>query len=129
MKVKAAAKINLMLDVLGTLPDGYHSLFMLMQSVGCYDTVTVERTDSGKIEILTDDPRVPKNEKNIAYKAAAAFFAGAACENTGVSVHIEKVIPMAAGLAGGSADAAGVLYCLNRLHSRAARRFVWIRAV
>ncbi len=115
MKVKAAAKINLMLDVLGTLPDGYHSLFMLMQSVGCYDTVTVERTDSGKIEILTDDPRVPKNEKNIAYKAAAAFFAGAACENTGVSVHIEKVIPMAAGLAGGSADAAGVLYCLNRL--------------
>lgn len=115
MKVKAAAKINLMLDVLGTLPDGYHSLFMLMQSVGCYDTVTVERTDSGKIEILTDDPRVPTDEKNIAYKAASAFFEAADCENTGISIKIEKVIPMAAGLAGGSADAAGVLYCLNRL--------------
>lgn len=73
MKVKAAAKINLILDVLGTLPDGYHSLFMLMQSVSCYDTVTVERTNSGKIEILTDNPRVPTDEKNIAYKAAAAF--------------------------------------------------------
>lgn len=115
MKVKAAAKINLMLDVLGTLPDGYHSLFMLMQSVSCYDTVTVERTNSGKIEILTDNPRVPTDEKNIAYKAASAFFAGTQCENTGVSIKIEKVIPMAAGLAGGSADAAGVLYCLNRL--------------
>lgn len=115
MKVKAAAKINLMLDVLGTLPDGYHSLFMLMQSVSCYDTVTVERTNSGKIEILTDDPRVPTDEKNIAYKAAAAFFAGTQCENTGISIQIEKVIPMAAGLAGGSADAAGVLFCLNRL--------------
>lgn len=117
MKVKAAAKINLMLDVLGKLPDGYHSLFMLMQSVSCYDTVTVERTDSGKIEILTDDPRVPTDEKNIAYKAASAFFASTQCENTGVSIKIEKTIPMAAGLAGGSADAAGVLYCLNRLFS------------
>lgn len=115
MKVKAAAKINLMLDVLGILPDGYHSLFMLMQSVSCYDTVSVTRTDSGKIEILTDDPRVPADEKNIAYKAASAFFANTQCENTGVSVKIEKKIPMAAGLAGGSADAAGVLYCLNRL--------------
>ncbi len=115
MKVKAAAKINLMLDVLGTLSDGYHSLFMLMQSVSCYDTVSVERTDSGTIEILTDDPRVPTDKKNIAYQAATAFFAGTGCENTGVSVQIEKVIPMAAGLAGGSADAAGVLFCLNRL--------------
>lgn len=115
MKVKAAAKINLMLDVLGTLPDGYHSLFMLMQSVSCYDTVTVTRTDSGNIEILTDDPRVPTNEKNIAYKAANVFFAETQCENTGVRIKIEKTIPIAAGLAGGSADAAGVLYCLNCL--------------
>lgn len=115
MKVKAAAKINLMLDVLGTLPDGYHSLFMVMQSVGCYDFVEVKKTDTGKIEILTDDERVPKDEKNIAYKAAKAFFSATETENTGVSVAIEKHIPMAAGLAGGSADAAGVLYCLNTL--------------
>lgn len=115
MEVKAAAKINLMLDVLGTLPDGYHSLFMIMQSVSCYDTVTVERTNSGRIEIKTDDPRVPTNEKNIAFQAATAFFRAAEIENTGISIAIEKKIPMAAGLAGGSADAAGVLYCLNHL--------------
>lgn len=115
MKVKAAAKINLMLDVLGVLPDGYHSLFMLMQSVSCYDTVAVERTNSGRIEIKTEDPRVPTDEKNIAFKAAAAFFNATDVVNTGVSIAIDKKIPMAAGLAGGSADAAGVLYCLNVL--------------
>lgn len=115
MKVQAAAKINLMLDVLGTLPDGYHSLFMVMQSVSCYDLVDVVKTASGNIEILTDDPRVPKDEKNIAYKAAKAFFQATAVENTGIIIAIEKHIPMAAGLAGGSADAAGVLYSLNKL--------------
>lgn len=108
MKVRAAAKINLMLDVLGTLPDGYHSLFMIMQSVSCYDTVTVERTNSGRIEIKTDDPRVPADEKNIAFKAATAFFRAAEIENTGISIAIDKKIPMAAGLAGGSADAAEI---------------------
>ncbi len=119
MRVKAAAKINLMLDVLGTLPDGYHSLFMIMQSVSCYDTVTVRRTDSGTIEIGTDDPNVPKGDKNIAYKAAQAFFEKTGTKNTGIHVEIGKVIPMAAGLAGGSADAAGVIYCLNTLfHTR-----------
>ena len=66
MRVKAAAKINLMLDVLGTLPDGYHSLFMVMQSVSCYDFVEVQKTDTGKIEIQTDDARIPKDGKNIA---------------------------------------------------------------
>ncbi len=115
MIVKAAAKINLMLDVLGTLPDGYHSLFMVMQSVGCYDFLEVKRTNTAKIEILTEDARVPQDEKNIAYKAAQSFFAATDTENTGVSIAIEKHIPMSAGLAGGSADAAGVLYALNAL--------------
>lgn len=115
MIVKAAAKINLMLDVLGTLPDGYHSLFMVMQSVGCYDFLEVKRTNTAKIEILTEDERVPQDEKNIAYKAAQSFFAATDTENTGVSIAIEKHIPMSAGLAGGSADAAGVLYALNVL--------------
>ncbi len=115
MVVKAAAKINLMLDVLGTLPDGYHSLFMVMQSVGCYDFLEVKRTNTAKIEILTEDERVPRDEKNIAYKAAQSFFAAVNMENTGVSIAIEKHIPMSAGLAGGSADAAGVLYALNAL--------------
>lgn len=115
MKVKAAAKINLMLDVLGTLPDGYHSLFMVMQSVSCYDFIEVQKNDTGRIEILTEDARVPTGEKNIAYKAAQAFFAATDIKNTGITVQIEKHIPLSAGLAGGSADAAGVLYCLNTL--------------
>lgn len=117
MKVKAAAKINLMLDVLGTLPDGYHSLFMIMQSVDCCDTVEVNlaKTKDAGICIRTADERVPKDERNIAFKAAQAFFEATETVNPGIEIAIEKKIPMAAGLAGGSADAAGVLYCLNTI--------------
>lgn len=116
MKVKAAAKINLMLDVTGILPNGYHSLFMIMQSVSCYDTVRVDRTDGNEIKIVTSDKRVPTDEKNIAYKAAKAFFKYNNIEkNCGIEIEIEKNIPMAAGLAGGSADGAGVIFALNEL--------------
>lgn len=118
MIVQAAAKINLMLDVLGTLPDGYHSLFMIMQSVGCFDTVTVEHTGSaGEIGISAADARVPTDNTNIVYRAAEAFFAAAEIPNTGIRIAIDKKIPMAAGLAGGSADAAGTLYALNEMFS------------
>lgn len=116
MKVKTAAKINLMLDVLGTLPNGYHSLFMIMQSVDCFDTVRVDLIKGNKIKIISDDKRVPKDEKNIAYKAAKAFFEyNDIKENCGVEIEIDKKIPMAAGLAGGSADAAGVIFALDKL--------------
>lgn len=115
MKVNAAAKINLMLDVLGTLPDGYHSLFMVMQSVSCFDTVCVEKTDRGGIEVEAGDSRVPAGEDNIVYKTAKLFFEKTGVENPGVRIGIEKRIPMAAGLAGGSADAAGTLYCLREM--------------
>lgn len=116
MKVKAAAKINLMLDILGTLPDGYHSLFMIMQSVSCYDEVRVDRTGTKEIKIITADKRVPTDEKNIAYKAAKAFFEYNNIKNDGIEIEIQKTIPMAAGLAGGSADGAAVLFCLDRLY-------------
>lgn len=116
MLVKAAAKINLMLDVTGILPNGYHSLFMIMQSVNCYDTVRVDRIDGDDIVIVTDDERVPRDESNIAYKAAKAFFEyNKIEEKRGIEIEIEKNIPMAAGLAGGSADGAGVIYALNKL--------------
>lgn len=116
MKVKVAAKINLMLDILKRLDNGYHSLFMIMQSVDLYDTVTVEKNNENKIVIKCDTEGVPCNEKNIAYKCANAFFKACNIENQGITIEIEKNIPMAAGTAGGSADGAGVLYCLNKIY-------------
>ncbi len=75
MKVKAAAKINLMLDVVGVLPNGYHSLYMIMQSVDCYDYVRVDRTEKfGYKKIITDDPRVPTDEKEYCIQGGKGFF-------------------------------------------------------
>ncbi|MGN0570215.1 MAG: 4-(cytidine 5'-diphospho)-2-C-methyl-D-erythritol kinase [Candidatus Fimenecus sp.] len=115
MKVKAAAKINLMLDILKKLDNGYHSLFMVMQSVGIYDTVTVEKNCEGRIIIDCDKPGVPCNSKNIAYKCAEKFFEFCGIKDCGVSINIKKEIPIAAGIAGGSADGAAVLYSLNKI--------------
>ena len=116
MKVKAAAKINLMLDILKKLDNGYHSLFMIMQSVDLYDTVTVEKNSINEIIIKCNKEGVPCNEKNIAHKCAKAFFDFCNIEDRGVTIEIEKNIPMAAGVAGGSADGAAVLYCLNKIY-------------
>ncbi len=114
-EVKAYAKINLFLDILGKLENGYHSLFMVMQSIGLCDIVTVEDAPKG-IRITASDPAIPLDEKNTAYKAAKYFF-----EDTGIKggakIHIEKNIPHEAGLAGGSADAAAVLCALNEIYS------------
>ena len=117
MKVKVAAKINLMLDILKRLDNGYHSLFMIMQSVDLYDTITVEKNTENRIIIKCDTDGVPCNEKNIAYKCANAFFKSCNIEDNGITIEIEKNIPMAAGTAGGSADGAGVLYCLNKIYN------------
>ncbi len=113
--VKAYAKINLMLDILSTLPNGYHDLFMIMQSVGIYDRVTVAKTESEDIEITCTKENVPTDEKNIVHKVATRFFTDTGTENTGIAIHIEKNIPQAAGLAGGSADGAATLVALNEL--------------
>ena len=117
MKVKVAAKINLMLDILKRLDNGYHSLFMIMQSVDLYDTISVVKNAENKIVIKCDKVGVPCNEKNIAYKCANAFFKACNIENQGVTIEIVKNIPMAAGTAGGSADGAGVLHCLNKIYN------------
>ena len=113
--VKANAKINLLLDILGTLPNGYHDLYMLMQSVSLHDTVTVETDNSKKITLTCNIKDIPLDDSNTAVKAANAFFTYTEKENPGVKIHLEKTIPHAAGLAGGSADAAGVLVALKRL--------------
>ncbi|MBQ7504295.1 MAG: 4-(cytidine 5'-diphospho)-2-C-methyl-D-erythritol kinase [Ruminococcus sp.] len=117
VKVQAPAKINMSLDVLRRRPDGYHDVSMVMQAVGLYDYVTVETTDSKDIEIRCDYEGVPCDERNIAYKAAAAFFKYTETENRGIIITIEKHIPTQAGLAGGSADGAAVIVALNKLFS------------
>lgn len=117
MKVKAAAKINLMLDILKKLDNGYHSLFMIMQSVDLYDTVSVEKNCGDEIIIKCDADGVPCNEKNIAYKCAVAFFDALSIADRGITIEIEKSIPMAAGTAGGSADGAAVIYCLDKIYN------------
>ncbi len=115
VKVNAYAKINLMLDIIYQRTDGYHDLFMIMQSIGLYDTVTVSETKSKKITITCNIDDIPLDEKNIAYKAAEAFFKANKIKNKGINIDLVKRIPHQAGLAGGSADGAGVLVALNKL--------------
>lgn len=120
LTVKAAAKINLALDVTGRLPNGYHAIESVFQTVGLYDEVTAELTESGisvdcsqPAELAAADP-IPCDERNIAYKAAKLFTEKTGLK-TGCSIHIDKRIPSQAGMGGGSADAAAVLYCLDKL--------------
>ncbi len=115
MKIKAYAKVNLMLDILGIKENGYHNLWMIMQSVSLCDTVTVEKNNSGKITITCSAEGIPTDERNIAYKAAKAFFDATQTENCGIHINIEKSIPSEAGLAGGSADGAAVIKALNEI--------------
>ena len=114
--LKAYAKINLMLDILSRLENGYHDLYMIMQSVSLYDTVTVAETISKGITITCDVPSIPTDEKNIAYKAAKAFFDYTGIDQ-GIAIDIKKNIPHAAGLAGGSTDGSAVIVALDKLFS------------
>lgn len=113
--LKAYAKINLMLDILSRLENGYHDLFMIMQSVSLYDEVSVNETQTKDITISCNVPSIPTDEKNIAYKAAKAFFDYTKIENRGINIDINKNIPHAAGLAGGSTDGAAVIVALDKL--------------
>lgn len=114
--VLAPAKINLLLDVIRRLPNGYHSLFMVMQSVGLFDEITVEKAKAG-ISLECSEKSLPTDGKNLAYRAAELFY-----EESGIApgarVTVRKNIPLQAGLAGGSADAAGVLLALDELYGR-----------
>ncbi len=113
-KVNAYAKINLHLDVCAKREDGYHDVQLVMQAVSLCDIVEVELTDTKGIVCECNVEAVPANEKNIAYRAAAMLLE-AVGQYRGVRITIEKNIPMAAGLAGGSTNAAAVLVALNRL--------------
>ena len=111
---KANAKINLTLDVVGKRADGYHLVDMIMQSVSLYDTVTVEKCDNG-ITVVSSDNTLG-GEEDITYKAAKLFFEESSASG-GAVIEIQKNIPVAAGLGGGSADAAAVLLALNQLYN------------
>lgn len=115
IEVDALAKINLSLDVLNKRGDGYHQLRMIMQTVELHDTVHIESTDMG-IRVTCDNSNVPSGMENIAAKAAL-LITGQYSIKTGLRIHIEKRIPIAAGLAGGSTDAAAVLRGINELFS------------
>lgn len=115
--INAAAKVNLMLDLTAILENGYHSIYTVMQSVGLYDTVTVEKTDTKKITLTCSDNTMPLDSRNTAWKAVECFFEHISSPVQGVNIHIEKKIPSQAGMAGGSADAAAVIVALNKLFS------------
>lgn len=115
ISIKAAAKVNLMLDLTAVLENGYHSIYTVMQSIGLFDTITVETTDSDKITLSCSDESMPTDNKNTAWKAAEFFFEHIGSEIKGVNIHIDKNIPSHAGMAGGSADAAAVIVALDKL--------------
>ncbi|MGP1434726.1 MAG: 4-(cytidine 5'-diphospho)-2-C-methyl-D-erythritol kinase [Catonella sp.] len=111
---KAYGKINLSLDVLGRREDGYHEVSMVMQTVDIYDRISLSKTDVEGIRLTSDKKELPLDEKNIVYKAVSLIKEEYRIE-TGVDVHIEKQLPIAAGMGGGSADAAAALRGMNRL--------------
>ncbi|RZM82336.1 4-(cytidine 5'-diphospho)-2-C-methyl-D-erythritol kinase [Leptolyngbya iicbica] len=116
--LSAAAKINLYLEIVGDRPDGYHELVMVMQSVGLADRVTVRRLGAHEIRLRCDHPEVPSDASNLAYRAAALLhqrFPKVMTQQGGVEITIQKNIPVGAGLAGGSANAAAVLVGLDML--------------
>lgn len=115
ISVDAFAKINLFLDIESLRDDGYHNILSLMQSVSLHDTLTVEyeSAEEKSIKIVCSDPSIPCDRRNLAYKAADIYpIVG------NVRISIDKRIPMSAGLAGGSADAAAVLIALNSIASK-----------
>ncbi len=114
MTRNAYAKINLGLDVTGVLPNGYHEVKMIMQNVGICDTLTFTERKDNRIVIETNDGCLPTDENNLIYKAVLLLRKLTGNEQ-GVTIHLEKRIPVAAGMAGGSTDAAATLLGVNEL--------------
>ena len=111
--LEARAKLNLSLDIVGRREDGYHLLEMVMQSISLSDRITIQKADT--LSLSCDKAGIPLDESNIAIKAAKAFFS-ALGTSFGAKIHVEKRIPSEAGMGGGSADGAAVLYGLNLLY-------------
>jgi len=114
ISVKALAKVNLGLDVIRRREDGYHEVCMVMQTIHLYDRLDIVKNTSGQITMETNLAFLPTNENNLVYKAAKLL-----CDEfqikDGIHVNLQKRIPVAAGMAGGSTDAAAVLYGVNKI--------------
>lgn len=115
MQVEAHAKLNLTLDILGKRVDGYHELRMVMQSVALHDLLTVEIGTGEGLRLSTNRSFLPSDQRNLAAAAALRFSKETGIDLGGISIRIQKDIPVCAGLAGGSSDAAAVLRALNVL--------------
>ena len=122
----APAKINFTLDTLFKRDDGYHEIEMVMTTVDLNDRLSFEKRTDNKIVVDIEHNYVPNDNKNLAYKAADLMFERFNI-NEGVTISIDKDIPVSAGLAGGSADAAATMRGLNRLFGSIFRRFSCIR--
>jgi 4-diphosphocytidyl-2-C-methyl-D-erythritol kinase len=117
ISVKAPAKINARLEITGKRPDGYHDLFSIMIPVELFDHIDIGLNNSGQISIKSSGFLVPDDPTNLVYRAAKLFYDRAEIENKGVEIGLSKNIPVAAGLGGGSSDAASTLLALNELKS------------
>ncbi|CDC18106.1 4-diphosphocytidyl-2-C-methyl-D-erythritol kinase [Clostridium sp. CAG:306] len=117
IKIAAPAKINLTLEVLDKREDGFHNLKSIMQAISLYDYLTFDVTDSDKTQITLfgNSDKIPYDNKNLVYKAIEKFLEKTAINNKKIEVYIEKNIPVEAGLAGGSTDAAAAFFALNKL--------------
>ena len=118
IKVKCPAKINLTLKVFKKDEiTGFHPIESIMQSVSLFDYLTVENNDSGLIKLSGNSDEISYDENNLVYKAIKLYFETAKIKNGGLNIYIEKNIPVAAGLAGGSTDAAGMIFALQHIYN------------
>ena len=116
LEKRSACKVNLLLNILGRRPDGFHELETLMHPVRLYDHLTFSRA-AGDLQLTCSEPNLPTDSGNLVYRAAALFLKSAGI-NDGVRLHLEKRIPLAAGLGGGSGNAATALLGLNELFGK-----------
>lgn len=114
MRLRAFAKINLGLDILGKREDGYHDVRMIMQTIQMYDVLEIQKSETSGITLTTNFPFVPCDERNLVYRAAKLLMDEFGIEE-GISMKLDKFIPVAAGMAGGSSDAAAAFVGVNRL--------------
>ena len=118
----AYAKLNLTLDVTAKRDDGYHDMLMVMQTVSLTDQIVIEQTDGKEIRATSNFRYIPTDERNLAVRAAGTYLEAIGEKKSGLVIRMEKNIPVGAGMAGGSADAAAVLRGMNRIYGNRMNR-------